>query len=169
MRVARLAGAVAVLLVPVALVGGGAARAQTTDQIIQALQPTPSAQDSPSRGIRPLPSIDIAVHFETGSAELSPDAKGVLDALGRALISPQLGTARFRLEGHTDTVGSPGLNQALSERRAAAVAAYLRVTFRVPADRLQAVGMGEQGQAVPTGDQVPEPLNRRVRIVRLER
>src|SRR5262249_4948193 len=52
------------------------------------------------------PSINLTVNFETGSAKLTPDAMHTLDELGRALASQELATYRFRIEGHTDTVGT---------------------------------------------------------------
>ena len=48
-----------------------------------------------------------------------------LDELGRALASKDLAAYRFRIEGHTDTVGSRDYNRALSERRAEAVVDYV--------------------------------------------
>lgn len=47
-----------------------------------------------------------------------------------------------RVEGHTDFMGTEQYNQALSERRATAVANYL-VSQGVPAERVSAVGLGE--------------------------
>ena len=111
------------------------------------------------------PSVSLTVQFASGSAALTPAAMRTLDELGRALSSASLASYRFRIEGHTDTVGSQAQNQALSEQRAQAVVGYLESKFRVSAERLQAVGMGEAGLAVPTGAQVPEPRNRRVQVV----
>ena len=56
-------------------------------------------------------------------------------------------------------------NQALSERRAAAVRNFLMQRYNVDAARLTAVGMGESQPLVPTGDEVAQPRNRRVQIV----
>jgi outer membrane protein OmpA-like peptidoglycan-associated protein len=113
------------------------------------------------------PSVNLTVNFATGSAELTPQAMRTLDELGRALSSPDLSGFRFRVEGHTDTVGATELNQSLSERRAAAVVEYLTSRFAIPAARLQAIGMGETQPLVRTRDQVPEPRNRRVQVVNL--
>jgi OmpA-OmpF porin, OOP family len=113
------------------------------------------------------PAVDLTVNFETGSADLTADAMKTLDALGTALSSDALAHYRFRVEGHTDTVGSPGSNQALSQRRAKAVVNYIAAKFNIPVDRLVPVGMGEQDLAVKTAAQVPEPKNRRVVVVNL--
>jgi outer membrane protein OmpA-like peptidoglycan-associated protein len=129
---------------------------------------TPSAtQQAAARTTAPAaaPSVNLSVNFATGSAELTPQAIRTLDELGRALSSPDLSGFRFRVEGHTDTVGANELNQNLSERRAAAVVEYLTTRFAIPAARLQPVGMGETQPLVPTRDQTPEPRNRRVQVI----
>jgi outer membrane protein OmpA-like peptidoglycan-associated protein len=113
------------------------------------------------------PSVKLVVDFRSGSAELTPTAEHTLDALGQALTSSALGHDRFRIEGHTDTVGNPETNKALSAHRAEAVTSYLEQKFGVDAGRLEAVGLGSESLLVPTPDQTPEPRNRRVKIVNL--
>jgi OmpA-OmpF porin, OOP family len=113
------------------------------------------------------PAVNLTVGFETGSATLTPDAAHTLDQLGQALSSATLAAYRFRVEGHTDTVGDPAVNQALSERRAAAVVAYLERYFHVAADRLRPVGMGENGLLVATPPNTANAHNRRVEVVNL--
>lgn len=112
-------------------------------------------------------SVNLTVVFATDSAQLTPQTMAALDELGRALSNRELSEYRFRIEGHTDTVGSDDYNRALSEQRAAAVVAYLTTKFHVASSRLQAVGMGAQGLLVPTPPQTPELSNRRVQIINL--
>jgi OOP family OmpA-OmpF porin len=119
------------------------------------------------RGIRIAPSISMSVEFATGSAELAPAAVQTLDVLGSALSSEQLAGYRFRIEGHTDTVGSRDANQALSARRATRVVEYLATKFRIDRKRLEPVGKGQDGLLVATPDQTPEPRNRRVQVVNI--
>jgi OmpA-OmpF porin, OOP family len=114
-----------------------------------------------------VPAASIIVTFATGSATLTPQAEAVLAPLGRALSSTELAPYRFRIEGHTDTVGDTTMNQALSERRAAAVRDYLVTRFGVDAARLEAVGLGETQLLVPTRDETPEGRNRRVQVLNL--
>jgi outer membrane protein OmpA-like peptidoglycan-associated protein len=114
------------------------------------------------------PSIDLTVQFAFGSADLTPAAARALDELGKALTDPDLVGSRIRIEGHTDTVGTRPYNQTLSERRADTVVEYLNERFHVPAERLQAIGVGEDGLLVPTPDQTQEPRNRRVHVVNLD-
>ncbi|MGH7043223.1 MAG: OmpA family protein, partial [Acetobacteraceae bacterium] len=113
------------------------------------------------------PSVNLNVDFATGSANLTSSARQTLDQLGQALTSQQLASFQFKIVGHTDTVGAPAVNKALSERRADAVAAYLEQKFSVPAGRLQAVGVGEQGLLVATPPQTPNQQNRRVEVINL--
>ena len=113
------------------------------------------------------PAVSLSVRFATGSAALTPEVERSLDGLGRALSSPQLAPYRFRIEGHTDTVGSPAMNQALSERRAAAVRDYLTGKYGVSPARLEAVGLGETQLLLPTPDETAEARNRRVQVVNL--
>lgn len=113
------------------------------------------------------PSVSLSVEFASGSADLTPQARDTLDQLGKALSSSDLAQYRFRIEGHTDTVGSADFNKTLSQHRADAVAAYLESKFGVSAGRLQAVGMGEQGLVVPTPPNTPNDKNRRVAVVNL--
>ncbi|MGG5820938.1 OmpA family protein [Falsiroseomonas sp. HW251] len=130
--------------------------------------PVPAAARPPVAAVAPsAPSVNLTVNFASGSAELTPQAIRTLDELGRALASADLSGFRFRVEGHTDTVGNPMANQSLSERRAAAVVQYLTAKFGIAPSRLQAVGMGESAPLVPTGDEVSEPRNRRVQVVNL--
>jgi len=113
------------------------------------------------------PSVNLTVQFANGSAALTPAATHTLDELGRALSSASLATYKFRIEGHTDTVGSAELNKSLSEQRAEAVVSYLASKFNIDKARLTPVGMGEDGLLVPTPANTPEPRNRRVQVVNL--
>lgn len=144
---------------------------RTTERLPRAApeQPAPKVTDyAPPRAARQPPSVNLNVQFANGSAELTPAATRTLDELGRALSSQALGSYHFRIEGHTDTVGSHDYNQVLSERRAAAVVDYLSSKFHVDRSRLEAIGMGESGLLVPTAVQTPEPRNRRVLVVNLD-
>jgi outer membrane protein OmpA-like peptidoglycan-associated protein len=125
------------------------------------------ASNKPAAAAPANPAVNLTVNFATGSAELTPDAIHTLDELGRALASKDLTGYRFRIEGHTDTVGTHDHNQTLSERRAEAVVDYVARKYGVDPGRLQAVGMGETGLLVQTPPQTAEPRNRRVQVINL--
>jgi outer membrane protein OmpA-like peptidoglycan-associated protein len=185
------------LLTPVALGGTALAQqGPSVEQIIKSLTPTGDVTRAGTRGIRPsqptdaratpsattpvsrssgqpapaaeqTPTLSLTVNFQTGSAELTPQAVSMLDRLGAALASNQLANYRFRIEGHTDTVGSKDYNLGLSDRRAQAVVTYIRDKFGVEPARLEPVGLGSSRPMVATADQVDEPRNRRVQVTNI--
>lgn len=152
-----------------------------TDRGIKPLAPTEAPSGGmQSSGIRmassamPISSADVtapnanlAVDFETGSANLTPQAMATLDQLGEALTSPQLAAYNFKIAGHTDTVGDASTNQSLSASRAQAVKSYLETKFGISDSRLQAIGLGESDLLDPTPPQTPDQHNRRVQIINL--
>jgi outer membrane protein OmpA-like peptidoglycan-associated protein len=190
MRCQRTLSAVAVLaVVSLAPVGVWAQGNPSTDQIVKSL--TPTSTMGTTRGIRiapggsgpasgsaaasgsaqpaaaKAPAVSMTVQFATGSTELTPQAIQTLTSLGQALSSSTLANYRFRIEGHTDTVGSPAYNQQLSQRRADAVVDYLATNFHIDRNRVQAIGMGQDGLMIQTPPQTPEARNRRVQVVNI--
>jgi outer membrane protein OmpA-like peptidoglycan-associated protein len=138
----------------------------TTADFIEKLKPKPKTR-SLTRGVRPLPpTVDLPiVNFEFDSATLTPGAREVLDRLAEALLSTELGDSRFLVEGHTDSVGTELYNQALSERQAASVGAYL-TEHRVVPNRLNLIGMGEKDLLNSVNGEAA--INRRVRVINLD-
>jgi len=109
-------------------------------------------------------SISMSINFDFGSAHIRADSAEILSNLAAALAAPQLKTARFLIEGHTDAKGSDAFNLRLSQQRAIEVRQWLS-RHGVAAERLDTVGRGSTQLADP------DPLaaaNRRVRIVNLE-
>src|ERR1700722_669530 len=113
------------------------------------------------------PSVNLTVNFPTGSADLTPAARASLDNLGKALSSNDLKDFRFRIEGHTDNVGSADENLTLSQKRAEAVVSYLESQYSVAPARLEASVMGQQKPLIETPPQTPEARNRRVQVINL--
>lgn len=101
------------------------------------------------------------VTFPTGSYAISPAFQSALDNVAANLI--KYPNSLIDVYGYTDTVGSASSNQRLSEQRAQAVANYL-ISRGVSPSRIRWQGFGETQLRVPTGDNVNEPLNRRVQI-----
>jgi cytochrome c oxidase subunit 2 len=81
-----------------------------------------------------------AIEFESGSTELTSSSTFQLNDL--AEILSKYATMRIEVGGHTDNVGNPAANRALSQARANAVKEYL-VGKGVTADRVTAVGYGD--------------------------
>jgi OmpA-OmpF porin, OOP family len=157
MRPQAALAAVALLIAGVVSPSIGSAQGNpSTEQILKSLTPTgnlgttrgirvgPSAGPTQSQPPAAAPSVNLNVQFATGSAELTPEAIQTLGNLGRALSDRSLASFRFRIEGHTDTVGTHEYNKDLSDRRAAAVVDYLANTFHIDRSRVQSIGLGEE-------------------------
>jgi OOP family OmpA-OmpF porin len=99
------------------------------------------------------------VDFEFDKAILTGEDKVVLDALVTSLqVCP---ATNIRIEGHTDSVGNDAYNQGLSERRAAAVVAYL-VSEGLDSSTLYSVGLGESSPLADNATDAGRAMNRRV-------
>ena len=110
-------------------------------------------------------SLDMEVNFEFNSAKLTTDAMLTLDQLGIAFNDPALSSARFRIAGHTDGIGSEAYNQKLSEQRAAAVKAYVVSKHGVKSARLETQGFGKSKLVDPVHPDAA--INRRVQVTKL--
>jgi OOP family OmpA-OmpF porin len=99
------------------------------------------------------------ITFFSGSADLQPSSKAVVQKLAAAMLRPDKVSQRFVIEGHTDAVGARESNLDLSKRRAYAVANYLN-TLGVESKRLEIVGYGFDRPV--TGQSKFSPANRRV-------
>ena len=102
------------------------------------------------------------VLFDTAGATLKPGAGLSLDRLA-GYLRAHPGT-RVRIEGHTDSRGSDAYNEALSQRRADAVAAALEARG-VPADSIEASGRGKSYPVATNDTSAGRQQNRRVEIV----
>jgi len=104
---------------------------------------------------------DFVVYFPFDQYVLTPEAQGVVQ---QAADYAKTGNAtRVTVVGYTDTSGGFAYNMRLSERRAKATADAL-VAEGVAQTALQVDWKGKTDLAVPTPDQVKEPLNRRATI-----
>lgn len=103
--------------------------------------------------------------FDTGSDVLRPESTPTLKEIGDMLA--QHAELKLAIEGHTDNVGDAGANKALSEKRAAAVKAYLVSKHGVSADRLTTAGHGDAKPAAPNTTAEGRAQNRRVELVKM--
>lgn len=108
-----------------------------------------------------LVNLPDGVTFATGSYAVSPGFQTLLDRVASSL--QQYPNSLVDVYGYTDTVGSASSNQRLSEQRAQAVANYL-ISRGVSSARIRWLGFGETNLKIATGDNVNEPMNRRVEI-----
>jgi outer membrane protein OmpA-like peptidoglycan-associated protein len=105
-----------------------------------------------------------AAKFAFNSAELSSEAKGILDAFVQKLVSENKGVY-IEIQGHTDNTGSDETNQALGQKRAEAVMMYLYKQYRIPLHRMSAISLGSSMPIADNGSRDGRSQNRRVEIL----
>jgi OOP family OmpA-OmpF porin len=101
------------------------------------------------------------VNFKTNSAELEPTSAETLD--GVVAVMAQRPNSKAEVHGYTDSRGSDAYNLKLSERRAAAVVAYL-TAHGIPGDNLRSVGFGKESPVASNDTADGRAQNRRVTV-----
>ncbi len=99
-------------------------------------------------------NMPSAITFDTDRSEVKPQFYDVLDSV--AIVLKEFNRTLVDVTGHTDSDGSDGYNQQLSEQRAASVADFLVERGNRP-QRFQVLGAGEAQPSPPT----PLPKARR--------
>jgi outer membrane protein OmpA-like peptidoglycan-associated protein len=109
-----------------------------------------------------LVRIPAALTFDAGSSTVKPQFQGTLLEISRAVKTRN--QTFVDVLGHTDTTGTPQVNQALSDKRASAVAAYLGA-HGVTKARLASKGYGETAPLYnPDTTEAQKAANRRIEI-----
>lgn len=107
--------------------------------------------------------IALYINFDTGKWDLKADGKATAAEIVAMLkASPGL---RVALEGHTDNVGQPAANKALSAKRAQSVMAAV-VAGGIDAKRLSAEGFGQERPVADNRGEDGRAKNRRVELVK---
>lgn len=101
------------------------------------------------------------VNFEFDKATLTPGAASILD--NAATVINEYPGVRYRIDGHTDSIGSQAYNEDLSRRRATRVYDYLE-TRGVAGERMDVNAYGETRPIAPNDTAVGRAKNRRVDI-----
>ncbi len=136
----------------------------------QQIQKTQGDQADLAKRFGELGDYDVkgtaTVYFGVNSTKV--DAKGEQDLQGLATQAKQVGSHYLiQVAGYTDSSGNAAYNQQLSDRRAAAVIAYLQQSCEVPLFRVlspAAMGMSNPAASNETTQGMSE--NRRV-VVRI--
>ena len=106
--------------------------------------------------------IPAALTFDAGSASVKPQFDATLLEIARTVKTRN--QTYVDVLAHTDTTGTPQVNQALSEKRAAAVATYL-ARHGVSKARIASRGYGESAPLfIPDDTETKRAGNRRVEI-----
>lgn len=103
------------------------------------------------------------VNFDFDRAEVSSDARRILDDIAASLARPEAGQLRLILTGNTDAIGGESYNNQLSERRAEAVRAYL-ATKGIGTDRMTPRAAGKSNPVASNDNPEGRATNRRVLI-----
>lgn len=105
------------------------------------------------------------INFDTNKATITKDSEKVLSEVHKLLADNA--DLKLKIEGHTDNVGKPKANLALSKKRAAAVKAWL-AKKGVVATRLTTDGYGDTKPLADNKDDQGKAKNRRVELVRVD-
>jgi outer membrane protein OmpA-like peptidoglycan-associated protein len=103
------------------------------------------------------------IRFDLDSDVLRDDSKAALESIAK--LARENPSWRFLIEGHTDATGTAEHNQTLSERRAAAVKAWL-VKAGIAAQRLDTKGFGATKPVGSNDNGMGRAQNRRVELSR---
>jgi outer membrane protein OmpA-like peptidoglycan-associated protein len=106
-------------------------------------------------------TFDSGILFATNSSDLQSTSRANLASLAKILM--KYPDTNILVEGDTDSQGSESYNQALSERRAEAVANYLKGQG-VAGSRISTVGLGELNPIASNETVSGREQNRRVEI-----
>src|ERR1700730_2090007 len=112
------------------------------------------------------PNIDLEIHFDYNSADISKGSTQAVQELGKALSNASLKDSTFVVAGHTDAIGGEAYNQDLSERRADTIKKYLVDKYGINGTDLVTVGYGKSKLKDP--NQPMAEVNRRVQVVNME-
>lgn len=112
--------------------------------------------------IQPPSPETLVLRFLPGTSQLTPESETELPKL-IALARARAG-GEILVVGHTDRQGTVEANDALSLKRAQAIAGLLVAQGFSP-ELISARGRGEREPLVPTADEVVEPRNRRAEVI----
>ena len=102
--------------------------------------------------------------FPTGTSELMPESTPTLKEIAATLKAhPEL---KVEIQGHTDNVGKPAENMALSDARAASVKTALVDQYGVSATQLTTKGYGDTKPVADNKTAEGRQNNRRVDLVK---
>jgi outer membrane protein OmpA-like peptidoglycan-associated protein len=141
--------------------GGAATRPRTPQNARQVAHAGHGASASHSTNA----GRDLLITFANASSTLTPQAKANAKVFAQAANSPELQSARFAIDGHTNAVGGRDYNLALSRSRAASLTDYL-ASQGVDRSRIDVNGYGFDRPINAANPRAPE--NRRVEARRLE-
>jgi outer membrane protein OmpA-like peptidoglycan-associated protein len=134
-----------------------APRSLNENEITDVFGPALLAQPEPAGRF-----ILFILYFDHDSTKLTYESKGLLPEILKTVRSRK--SNEVYVVGHTDLVGTEAYNIELSSRRAYHVR-DLFISSGIKPSALFVSFYGKAKPLVPTKDEVPEPLNRRVEVI----
>jgi outer membrane protein OmpA-like peptidoglycan-associated protein len=125
----------------------------------------PPADRSPSVEAN---SIDLDILFGFNDAKLTPEGMKQVHELAMAIGSNEFKGKRFRITGHTDSVGADDYNLKLSLERATSVRNAILTQTHVAPDLLKCEGKGKREPKYQADTEEARRLNRRVQVTLLD-
>lgn len=102
-------------------------------------------------------------NFKFGKTELPDEAKQKIDQLV-AQLKQDPKNVFIEIEGHTDNVGTPAINEKIGLERAQAVERYLYEQYQIPLHKMSVISYGENKPVAPNKTKAGRAQNRRVVI-----
>lgn len=109
-----------------------------------------------------LTPVILEIKFDTGKSIIKGNYFAEIAAFADYLKI--LGDKKFEIQGHTDNVGLASKNKKLSQKRADALKKYLVEKHEISADRITAVGYGEEKPLADNSTKEGRAENRRLQI-----
>lgn len=100
----------------------------------------PVKYQEPAKSATPFATQRRSIYFETGSSQMTPDSRSVVDEIGGFMRAYE--NTIVDVEGNTDNTGDHSLNLTLSKARAESVRRYLLEKYGFPPTRLRTAGNG---------------------------
>lgn len=101
------------------------------------------------------------ITFETSKSEIQASFEPVINSL--AIVLEEFDKTAIQIVGHTDSTGSMGFNQTLSEQRAGSVKLALQAR-NIASGRIHASGMGPRAPLATNDTAEGRQANRRVEL-----
>lgn len=109
--------------------------------------------------------IAVQINFDSGSSELSDDAKHIIDERVMRLQGNYLPTGQISIEGHSDHAETIVFGNELSQKRAQAVADYiLKSAKRITEKDISVTGLGSDAPLLSGQSAEAKAQNRHVFI-----
>jgi outer membrane protein OmpA-like peptidoglycan-associated protein len=125
-------------------------------------EPPPQRRQPIAPDLMSLPAFNVDIQFDVDTPIVRPESYQTVGRIADAMMHSSLLPYSFLIVGHIEANGKRESNVTLSQRRADAIRDILANTFRIPAKRLYAIGLGEEQLLDPS--RPTAPVNQQIQI-----